>query len=238
MEKPKDNKKQIPEFELEVFKKSIKNFENSITQLQDKIKNHEYSVVVGDDISGRLPALVIYGLLKRIYKKDGVDQPKILFFKGKRWFSENKKKEEWKKNLIEELKDIKEKAFIKEKEKTLLVTEYIQNNNTILNFMEPLYKSGLPYDVLSLSRNIDAEYFREGELKVYDGGIVSKKSEGIPFWPDVTLKLSGVKSPKKEEEAEPFALRRKKNIKNVAIARNDVKKMIDYLEDYYYNLIK
>jgi hypothetical protein len=236
MEKPKDNKKQIPEFELEVFEKSIKFFENSIELLQDKIKNHEYSVVVGDDTSGRLPALVIYGLLKRIYKKDGVNQPKILFLKGKRYFLDYKKREEWAQDLTKYLKGLKKEKVIKGREKTLLVTEYIQSNNTILNFMEPLYNGGLLYDVLSLSRNINAEYFRKGELEVYDGGILSNKSEEVPFFPEARLKLSGVKD--SVDEKGLLAVKRNKNIKNISIARNDVKKMIDYLENYYYNLIK
>ena len=232
MELPKKDKK-IPEFELSLFKKSLKFFENAVLMLKENISNNIYDAVVGDDVSGRLPTLVLYGVIKKICSKNKVDAPKLLFFKGNRggWKVSEEDVELWKKNMQKELERYVQEKTLEKGSKILIVTEYNQTNNTILNFNEVFGKAGIGFDVLDLQRHINTPYFREGEIKVYDAGIVQDRIGSILFWNSDDKELTGVK---KKKDSDVFVQANKEaDKKDVKKAREDVKKMIDYLFKYY-----
>jgi len=175
--------KKIPEFELSLFKKSLKFFEYAVSALRENISNHKYDIVIGDDVSGRLPALVLHGVMKKVYSKDKVELPKLLFFKGNRggWKVSAEDVELWKENMEKELLRYLKEKVIEKGSKILIVTEYNQTNNTILNFNEVFGKAGIGVDFLDLQRHIDTPYFREGEIKVYDAGIVQDRIGSVLF---------------------------------------------------------
>ncbi len=70
----------LPKFEIYQFEKARPYFENLVKQLIPYIRRHEYNLIIGDDVSNRLPTLVLGGLLKEIYQEDKVRPPQILFF--------------------------------------------------------------------------------------------------------------------------------------------------------------
>ncbi len=233
MEKPKDNKKQIPEFKLEVFKKTLKFFENAIDELAENISEHKYDIVVGDDVSGRLPTLVLHGVMKKVYTSDGVDSPKLLFFKGNKggWGVDIEEFKMWKENMQKELLRYLQEGIINKNSKILIVTEFVKNNNTILNFNEIFGKIGLGFEVLALQRDVNAPYFREGEIKVHDAGVVYDNPGFVPFCNPVDKKFTGIKKSKNSDAL--AGINKEANKLDIKTAREDIKKMIDYLENYY-----
>ena len=225
--------KKIPKFELSLFEKSLKFFENAVLMLKENLSNNTYDVVVGDDVSGRLPALVLHGVIKKICSKNKVDAPKLLFFKGNRggWKVSEENVELWKENMQKELERYIQEKTLEKGSKILMVTEYNQTNNTILNFNEVFGKAGISVDFLDLQRHIDTPYFREGEVKVYDAGIVQDRIGSVLFWNSDDKELTGVK---KDKDSDVFVqVNKEADKKNVKKAREDIKKMVDYLFKYY-----
>lgn len=237
MEKPKDNIKKIPEFKLEVFKRTLKFFEYAIGVLQKNISKHEYDIIIGDDVSGRLPALVLYGAMKKIYTADNVDSPKLLFFKGNQggWNVKIEEFNNWKEDIQKKLLRYLKEGTIKKNSKILIVTEFVKHNNTILNFNDVFGEAGLGFEVLALQRDVDAPYFREGEIKVHDVAVVHDRPGFVPFCNPIDKKFIGVK---KHEEGSAFVdIDKKANKLDIKTAREDIKKMVDYLVKHY-NKIK
>lgn len=52
------------------------------TQIRKQVQNAEYDLVIGDDASGRMPALVLGKFIAKAYKEQGVPSPQRLFFAG------------------------------------------------------------------------------------------------------------------------------------------------------------
>jgi len=56
--------------------------QNLLEQLRDKIDKGEYGVIIGDDASGRIPALILDNVIKSVYQDKGYTKPKTIFFAG------------------------------------------------------------------------------------------------------------------------------------------------------------
>lgn len=191
MKERQDMDKKIPEFEFHLFTKALKFFEHAIDMLKENISNHKYDIIIGDDVSGRLPAVVLYGVMKKIYSQDNTKAPKLLFFAGDGSLSE-KYSELWEKAIQKELSRYLKEGIIKKESKILLVTEYNQTNTTILNFHKVFKACGFNFDVLNLQRNINTLPLKENEIKMYDAGIV-KGDDFILFHDYIDRLLTGVK---------------------------------------------
>lgn len=76
--------KEYPEIKYKHLNWSVDIFKVLIEKMFSEIKDHKFDVVIGDDVSGRLPTLIIGGLMKLVYKEMGVQGPKILFLAGHR----------------------------------------------------------------------------------------------------------------------------------------------------------
>jgi hypothetical protein len=68
------------EREAEEVAEGIKaSIEKILGQIKEQISQGEYSLILGDDCSGRIPAEIIYQTIKRVYEKKGYDKPRITF---------------------------------------------------------------------------------------------------------------------------------------------------------------
>lgn len=228
IETKKEKKPEIqpPEFEIKEFEKARENFENLTEQLTPAIRNHEYNVVIGDDASGRIPALVISGLMKEVYKEDKVISPRILFLAGGHYEEEGIEKDAF--NYLNKLKT---KKIVSPKDNILLVTEYIDTAISISRIIHILKKVGLNCDIVALGVSWlghdklgDPKEFNCPELKEiksYSGGI------GLHFYRKSDM--SGVE----KHGGQVLAKRRKGERKPLIETRQDVKTMVNYLKQIY-----
>lgn len=218
---------QPPEFNIEAFKESKKSFENLTKELLPAIRSHEYNVVVGDDISGRLPTLVIGGLLRKIYKNDMVPEPRVLFFAaGRRETEDEKIVQQGITNRLNKL--IKEKK-INSNDRALIVTEYVQTGESVTYLARAIKDAGLDCDIATLINCSENNDFLKDNIfrdtKFYSGGRKKKPF----FWSSKFL--SGVR----KKEGRIFSLPNEswRGSDPVREARQEAKKMADYLYQIY-----
>jgi len=211
-----------PEFKLEEFEQSREEFESLVKQLAPAIKNHEYNIIVGDDASGRIPTLVLGGLMKEIYKKDKVIPPQILFFGGRHLIYEE--------NLVSDFfQKLEKQTEIKiSSSRALVATEYMYTGTTIVSFVKTFKKLGLSCDVAALSAEGPERYYKDksGYLnKIYIGNALGGAS---PFYGS-RIYAGAKQRPEDKIFSSPLRVYREL----VIAARKDAKRMIDYLKQIY-----
>ena len=74
-----EKRKQIGSPEIEDLREP---FRVILKKLRGEIDSGEFSVIIGDDASGRVPALVMYRFLKAIYEEAGRPKPSAFFIAG------------------------------------------------------------------------------------------------------------------------------------------------------------
>lgn len=140
-------------------------------KMKEQIESCEYSYIIGDDASGRIPALVFWNVLKRIYKDKGVDGPALYFIAGSgpRCRHDPRKQEK-----IDKLKeyigpffenvDSEEKGYVISDEilrglhrnlvgKVLIVTEIVSSGNSLSPLVQVLHHSHVECDVVTTQIN-------------------------------------------------------------------------------------
>ncbi len=126
---------------------------------RDKILAHEYSCVVGDDKSARVPGFVIGNAINEIYQANGQERVPVLFINPinmrvayvKEGLSKEPRNDERIKSfnhMVEKAVDLVKKAEIKDGT-MLFVTDFIASGETVKIFKQIAEKSGLKIDVAS-----------------------------------------------------------------------------------------
>lgn len=121
-------------------------------EIFNSIKNNEYSTVVAEDASGRIPGLILYELLKKVaeQKNDSLP-PKIYFIAGaysaKDIENKNKLTEEYLSDVVLKNRELNKKV--------LVVTEYIMEANSLKPIANGLKNNNIKYDILSVGLSVD-----------------------------------------------------------------------------------
>ncbi len=130
--------------ELEPFTFSI------VKKLKESIDSGEYDVLIGDDASGRIPTLVLRGIFNERKRKLNPELKSIESEIKTRFVAggqvENK----------EELKAALTKIKSECPEKALVITEYVSSGKSIKRIADTLKEIGIPFDVATLTTNIDS----------------------------------------------------------------------------------
>lgn len=157
-----------------------------LEKIREKIENGEYSVIIGDDSSGRIPTYIIRKIIEKVYKKNGIKNPKTIFITGmpiKNYELKEERIEFIKKNIrIAMRKRISGRG--------LIVTEYIETGLSIFPIVKALKEMNIPFDVISLSSmNNKSLEFAESTLGTK---IITSEENNSP--PDIYRRsdLSGV----------------------------------------------
>lgn len=120
-----------------------------INQIQEKILHHDYSFVIGDDASGRLPALLFSRLLTNIYEKDGIEKPETRFLAGSRNLTGQEAID--KEKMIEDyLREQVLPEVARRKGKVLIVTDTIYTGKSLKPLADALYSLKIPFEVATL----------------------------------------------------------------------------------------
>ena len=226
---------QPPEFEIEEFEKARESFENLTKKLTPAIRRHEYNLIIGDDVSGRLPTRIVGDLLRKVYKEDKITVPEIRFFAG--GLREEGEIEDVVKGISDYIRgSISKNKIDPSKTKVLLTTEYMAKGRTMSYFIRALRENGLSSDIAALNLYRPRDFFREDkpsdfkDVKIYHGGIATSS----PFFHRLisTSKLAGVA--KESGKIFTVPLKKDKDLSGLKQqSREDVKKMADYLYQIY-----
>ncbi|MEI7792682.1 MAG: hypothetical protein WCI57_04335 [Candidatus Berkelbacteria bacterium] len=123
--------------------------ESIIYQIQEKILHHDYSFIIGDDSSGRLPVLLFSRLLANIYEKDGIKKPETRFLAGSRDLIGREAED--KKKLIENyLREQVLPEVAARKGKVLIVTDTIYSGKSLMPLVNALNSLRIPCEVVTL----------------------------------------------------------------------------------------
>jgi len=141
------------------FMAARKGFGKIFEQAREKIDGHYYSSILGDDTSGRIPGLIFYRALEKIYGNQ--DKPPMFFLQGGKEREQNSQ-ERWQKvsQFINQNKD----QFGNH---PLLVTELMATGASIGRFKKAFFEQGIDLECAILyqmpSRMIE-DYTNENDL--------------------------------------------------------------------------
>lgn len=142
--------------------------------MKEHIDKGEYSVILGEDASGRLPALLFQQVLTTLYKEKNLpfkkietlffsgQNPETLFFAGQR-IGDPAQREK----IVKEFKNFIEMSGAKEKaenKKILVVTEVIETGKNLFPFTDTLRTMKINFDIATIG-------FLGGEFKPHSESI-------------------------------------------------------------------
>jgi hypothetical protein len=198
---------QIPEqpltlLEIRELEQPVKNI---ISKIKERIEKGEYGLVIGDDVSGRIPARILGGFIKRIIEeKNGeneknksieekLQKPEIIFIPGKI----NKPEDLTLHTLLGRFLS---QHGIKKGDRILIVTEAILTGKSISALNSLLNELGYHCDIATIGlEERNSEFFAEERRKnLGDSEVISgeytRKSDTISYTPLIytNREMSGV----------------------------------------------
>jgi len=135
------------------------------------LEKTNYDAIVGDDASGRIPALIFNEIISKINEEKKIEKPKLLFIAGQ--FSGVRHEQAEPRTLINVLHKTEEHISknLKDKKRVLIVTDTINTGNSLISMTESLRVNKIPYDIVSISflgegrKNLE-EKLKETEKKL------------------------------------------------------------------------
>ena len=194
-----------------------------VFKIKEKIKEGKYTTIIGDDASGRVPALILYRLLKEIYKSS--DQNiNALFLAGSRKTEDLETK---KRGISDFLK-----SRLTGGEKVLVVTELIHRGSSLLPVTEVLQKLQIEYDVTTVGI---LKKSKIGELEEKLSSEIIYGEQGKPSI-DGNYVIAGVKKSYDELSAKRHKMTTQER-QTFLDARSDVEVITKKLFEYYKSII-
>lgn len=120
-----------------------------LRQLHDSIEKGEYMIIIGDDTSGRIPTVIIGGVIKELYRERHFPSPLIRFIAGDIFGREGIVPEF--NEYAEKLKGESEKQFGSDHaQKVLVVTEFMGTGKTLEPLVMNFKAKGMPCDIAAI----------------------------------------------------------------------------------------
>ena len=145
------NEKEIKLEEVAELEEPIKKI---IEKIKDRIENGEYGLIIGDDASGRIPALILGNFIKKISEQKDFDRPNIIFIPGKLekddFWSVLFKSVVASKKQHEELDDYLSKHGARKDKKILIITDTLKTGYSLLTLIELLKRAGYGCDIATI----------------------------------------------------------------------------------------
>jgi len=129
-------------------------FRPILNELRSAINNHEFTCIIGDDKSARIPALTMGRTINKIYTSRGEDEVPVLFidphnYTGAMGGDRGQGKKSYERHLLlkEKVKELFHNAGV-EKGKVLLVTDYVSTGSTIMSFEDMVKEIGCEIQII------------------------------------------------------------------------------------------
>ncbi len=171
--------------EIEELREPIRGL---LLKLRDKIDAGKYSLIVGDDASGRIPTIIFNKIIGGLCKARGIKLPQALFFAGSRSFSPEELERKTfavSNNLQENIR----KGRIDKDLEALVVTDTIATGSSLKHICEALKENGIRFDIVTIGLFSPAEDVE----KFLGGKVLSATSEPPKVYTSYRKGFSGVK---------------------------------------------
>ncbi len=148
-----------------------------IEKMKEKIESGSYSLIIGDEASGRIPALLLSAVINKIYEERGFDKLKMLFLAGNKpglpkleYFL-----------VLDSFLD-KHKVELPDAEHSaLIVSEYMSTGGRLEPLTQVLRDRGIKYDIAV------ADTISEGDVEGINNRLGTEvysadTGGGLAFW--------------------------------------------------------
>lgn len=212
--------------------------------LREDIEAGTYEVIVGDDASGRIPALAMDRFLRRRYEDLGYPAPKTRFVAGSGSGTEKAQgaEEDAKRAALAEfMRGLR----LSENKRVLIVTDVVLSGGSLTPLMEALHGLGMPFDIATVGFD---EKLGEAAREFADLFGARIFAGGSGLYPGVFKRhdIAGVVKEKRELHARPYRgsaeYRDWRNWpqwirpqRSINAARDDVEALADALTKAYEN---
>lgn len=214
------------------YETAVSTMESSVMRICGELKPHfengRYGMIVGDDTSGRLPALAIKGVADFVSETYGKKKPDLIFLQPSIRVHPADVVKQFNKRVLPKVDELKGK-------RVLIVSDYIASGKTIRRIINQMNEVGIKFDIAALAvvkvwdsqtRSYTAPFGLKGgllfdghEREIYPG-------DPVPSAPQIWLnnQLSGLSSADYDKPV--GVLSGSDNRQDVSAARRDVKRLI------------
>jgi hypothetical protein len=174
-----------------------------VEQLHDDIEQGTYTVVLGDDASGRIPALVIDRFLRARYGKLGFPAPETRFVAGSGPATEQVSGEAAGRKG-EALRSFVAALGVPEGKRVLIVTDVVVSGKSLEPLMQALAHRGVAFDIAAVG--FDEGFGRDVRKLVERGFSARMVTGGSDIYPRIFRRhdLAGVVKKKEDLHAQPY----------------------------------
>lgn len=205
-EKPRETLEE----KLENDRKAIEQLKSPIQRLLVEIEKggEKYGLIIGDDVSGRIPTLILGKVIEEIYEDNKHTKPKIIFLAGSHSGFHYEVDEKKQKRKSSKILDYLNKIGLKEGKRVLISTEVIAYGNALKPLCDALTQKGIKFDIATVGFH-PPFYYNNEIIKKYqketDDYLGGKIFYGMIKTPDLydRKETSGVKKNPKKVLSEP-----------------------------------
>lgn len=124
-----------------------------VREIRDEISNGRYTLLIGDDTSGRIPTLILRKIISQVNSSKGRPTIPAFFVKGNRI----KNEENLQKQQL--TKYIRQAKVGSDNHKALITTDYMHLGGSIKQIGTVLQNEDINFDVFSIARKFDTQKY-------------------------------------------------------------------------------
>lgn len=234
-----------------------------IEKMRPRIEAGDYGLVIGDDASGRIPALILGNFIGKVSEQKGQQKPNIIFIPGKLKMESNGFFNETinlgKKKQHQELGEYISKQGVSKDKIILIVTDTIQSGFSLKTMIQLLKRAGYRCDIAMIgieqpmigrierNKNLSGADIFSGEYSSseYDShtpliygredlsGVYKNPGDKV----SKTLKSSALPEGTSPEDVNPESINtdssRQEIQESINQSRKDANIVVDHLVDWY-----
>ena len=139
-----------------------------LDQIHERIENGEYGIIIGDDASGRIPAIIIGGVIREILRGINGVIPRITYIPGKL--------KPFHLELESNIKDFLNKFDYVNGKRILVVTDTIRSGGSLqalVKTLEYLTKSSVDIATIGIEMEDDPGYANDRKISLGEAEIIS-----------------------------------------------------------------
>jgi hypothetical protein len=133
--------------------------QSGISELREAIINGYYDALVGDDTSGRIPTLILRGVISHVNTALGRPSLPAIFVKGRGEGLPEKDSQK----LLQKMHALTKGS---DKPRALIVTEYMSGGGHVAGIGKVIHQANVAYDIFAVGKNLDIiNYRNEGVIR-------------------------------------------------------------------------
>lgn len=138
--------------------------QQGVAEMRDNVLEGKYTLLVGDDTSGRIPTLILRGVISHVNTCLGRPSVEALFIRGK-----------WGGLASSDAHRLARKVAAAkgslEEQRALIVTEFMASGGHVKSIGQALHKADMAYDIFAVGRESSEDRYKRNKTLEEDGTI-------------------------------------------------------------------